>query len=348
MISIDRLSKDYGAGPVVREVSLSVDPGAFLVLLGPSGCGKSTILRMLAGLEAPSGGTIHFGDRLVADGKGRSLPAEQRGAGLVFQSYALWPHMTVEGNVDWPLKVAGVGADNRRRRVGEALEMMGISALSDRLVGEISGGQQQRVALARMIAPRPAVMLFDEPLSNLDASLRVEMRHELARLHRETGATSVYVTHDQVEAMTLATDVAVLNRGRIEQFAPPLTLLDRPASPFVARFVGTPPANLVPLRDGAWFGRHLAPGLKGRSGLAMIRAEELGIADAASSGCMPAERVELIPMAGQWLVTGKVENGAGGQRLTAILPRSAIIPERFHFVPPAEILTIFPEGDLTS
>ena len=348
MISIDRLSKDYGAGPVVREVSLSVASGAFLVLLGPSGCGKSTILRMLAGLDAPSGGTIRFGDRVVADGRRLSLPAEKRGAGLVFQSYALWPHMTVEGNVDWPLKVAGIGATDCRRRVGEALEMMGISALSGRLVGEISGGQQQRVALARMIAPRPAVMLFDEPLSNLDAALRVEMRHELARLHRETGATSVYVTHDQVEAMTLATDVAVLNRGRIEQFAPPLTLLDRPTSPFVARFVGTPPANLVPLRDGAWLGRHTAPGLAGRSGLAMIRAEELGISDAPAPGRLPASRVEVIPMAGQWLVTGRVEDGAGGQRLTAILPRTATVPERFHFVPPTDITNIFPEGDLTS
>ncbi|HBM61661.1 MAG TPA: ABC transporter ATP-binding protein [Citreicella sp.] len=341
MIAIDRLTKDYGTGPVVRDISLSVRPGAFLVLLGPSGCGKSTILRMLAGLEAPTAGTIRFGDRLVAQGGALSLPAEKRGAGLVFQSYALWPHMTVAGNVDWPLKVAGMAAPERRRRVGEALEMMGIAELAGRHTGEISGGQQQRVALARMIAPRPPVMLFDEPLSNLDAALRVEMRHELARIHAETGATSVYVTHDQVEAMTLATDVAVLNRGRIEQFAPPMQLLDQPASAFVARFVGTPPANLVAVRDGAWFGHHPAPQLAGRTGLAMVRAEDLRLTDSPAPGSLPAERIEVIPMAGQWLVTARVE----GQRLTAVVPRGTALPDRFHILLPDSCPTIFPEGD---
>ncbi|SDI28922.1 ABC transporter ATP-binding protein [Alloyangia pacifica] len=344
MISIDALCKDYGSGPVVRDVSLAVPEGAFLVLLGPSGCGKSTMLRMLAGLEQPSGGTIRFGDTLVADGARLSLPAEKRGAGLVFQSYALWPHMTVAGNVDWPLKVAGMAASERGKRVSEALEMMGIGDLAGRYTAEISGGQQQRVALARMIAPRPRVMLFDEPLSNLDAALRVEMRHELARLHAETGATSVYVTHDQVEAVTLASHVAVLNRGRIEQFSPPMELLDHPASAFVARFVGTPAANLIPVRAGAWFGRLPDPALAGRSGEALVRAENLEIATAPlrDRACVKAQRLEVIPMAGRLLVTGQVDDSL---RLTASVPRDAKLPESFCFVLPQHIPTIFPQGD---
>lgn len=342
MISISNLSKDYGTGPVVRDVSFSVPEGSFVVLLGPSGCGKSTMLRMLAGLEQPTGGSIHFDKTLVSDPT-HNLAAERRGVGLVFQSYALWPHMTVAGNIDWPLKVAGIAATERRKRTTDALAMMGIGDLAERYTNEISGGQQQRVALARMIAPRPRVMLFDEPLSNLDAALRVEMRHELSRLHAETGATSVYVTHDQVEAMTLATHVAVFNRGRIEQFAPPMDLLNRPASAFVARFIGSPAANLIPIRDGAWFGRLYDPVLGGRTGEAMVRPEDMGIRIKAGAGTLGAKRLEVIVMAGQLLVTGLTEYGA---RLSAIVSRDTQVPETFHFVLPTITPTIFPTAEI--
>ncbi|TGN67940.1 ABC transporter ATP-binding protein [Paracoccus liaowanqingii] len=339
MIDLQNLGKSFGAGPpAVRDVTLKVPEGAFLVLLGPSGCGKSTMLRMLAGLENPTAGRISFGDRVVADGdSGSSVPADKRQAGLVFQSYALWPHMSVSGNVDWPLKVAGVPAAERGRRVTDALSLTGIAELSARFPGEISGGQQQRVALARMIAPRPRIMLFDEPLSNLDATLRVEMRHELSQLHRATGATAVYVTHDQVEAMTLATHVAVMNRGRIEQFAPPARLLLDPATAFVARFIGTPPANLIPVRGGAWFGRLPEPALRGVTGDALVRAEDLRIVADPGARTIPARLVEIVPMAGRLVVTLMAE----ARRLVAITdPGQPLTPE-LHLVLPAQVTKIF-------
>lgn len=306
MIDLRNLSKYFGAQAAIDNVSLSVPQGSFLVLLGPSGCGKSTMLRMLAGLEGPSDGQIRFGETLVADGARFSLPPERRGVGMVFQSYALWPHMTVAGNVDWPLKISGANAGERARRVTEALEMMEIGDLARRFPSEISGGQQQRVALARIMAQKPRYMLLDEPLSNLDARLRVEMRREIARLHQQAGATTVYVTHDQTEAMTLATHVAVLNRGRIEQFSPPQLLIDRPASAFVARFIGTPPANLIPVHRGAWFGRLPDPALQNRTGLAMVRAEDIRLARPAAD-TIPAALKEVLPIAGRLLLTLSVE-----------------------------------------
>ena len=227
MLELKSLTKSIGGVTAVDTVSISVPDGAFLVLLGPSGCGKTTLLRMLAGLELPSSGQIVFDGRTVSDGaRAWAVDPAQRNSGLVFQSYALWPHMTVRGNVDWPLKVAGMDPVHRRARVDEVLAMLGIGQLADRYPNEISGGQQQRVAIARTIAPKPGVLLFDEPLSNLDAKLRVEMRTELMRLHRATGATTVYVTHDQIEAMTMATHVAVMNAGRVEQFGRPQELID--------------------------------------------------------------------------------------------------------------------------
>jgi iron(III) transport system ATP-binding protein len=202
-IELRDIHKRYDATHVVKGVNLALPPRAFLVLLGPSGCGKSTLLRMLAGLEAPSEGSLHISGREVANGtRGVIVQPGDRGLGLVFQSYALWPHMTVQQNVEWPLKVARQPQAQRQQRVAEVLKLMGIDVLAQRYPNEISGGQQQRVAIARMLSPAPQVLLFDEPLSNLDAKLRVEMRSELLRVHRTTGATSVYVTHDQIEAMT--------------------------------------------------------------------------------------------------------------------------------------------------
>jgi iron(III) transport system ATP-binding protein len=338
MITLQHLGKRFGTAQAVQDVSLQVPEGAFLVLLGPSGCGKTTILRMLAGLEQPSHGTIRFGETLIADpARGINLEPGRRNAGLVFQSYALWPHMSVAGNVDWPLRVAGLTRHARRSRVAEALEMLGIAALADRYPGEISGGQQQRTAIARMIAPRPRVLLFDEPLSNLDATLRVEMRTELLRVHRATGATAVYVTHDQIEAMTMATHVAVMNGGRVEQFGTPERLLSDPASAFVARFVGTPPANLIPLRDGAWFGTLPAAALRGVTGHGMVRAEDLHLSDAPGPDILPASLIEVVPMAGRRLVTGLVQ----GQRLTAVTDPAAPLPADLHFRLPQAPAAIF-------
>ncbi|HEU4808209.1 MAG TPA: ABC transporter ATP-binding protein, partial [Homoserinimonas sp.] len=245
-IVIEDLRKSFEGFNAVRGVDISVPQGAFLVLVGPSGCGKTTMLRMLAGLEQPTGGQIRFGDRTVATATGGSIAPGKRDAGLVFQSYALWPHMTVQANIEWPLKVAKQPSGRRKARVREVLELLGIAQLASRYPGEISGGQQQRVAIGRMIAPAPSVLLFDEPLSNLDAKLRVETRSELVRIHRATGATSVYVTHDQVEAMTMATHVALMRDGVVEQFGSPDDLLSDPASSFVATFIGTPPANVIP------------------------------------------------------------------------------------------------------
>ncbi|MCI0478365.1 MAG: ABC transporter ATP-binding protein [Anaerolineales bacterium] len=311
-ISTHQLEKRFGDVVAVNRVDLSVPPGAFLVLLGPSGCGKTTILRMLAGLETPTGGEIRFGDRLITDGaRGVVVPPGQRKAGLVFQSYALWPHMTIQGNVEWPLKIARWKKPERQMRVQEVFTLLGIADLAQRYPSEISGGQQQRAAIARMIAPRPSILLFDEPLSNLDAKLRVEMRAELLRIHRTTGATSVYVTHDQVEALTMATHIAVLNAGRIEQFGSPREVLESPATAFAATFVGTPPGNLVTAecrenryRLGALDLGAAPTGTSGQSYLLLYRPETMTVHDAPGERRLAVDFAEAAPMAGRVVVTG--------------------------------------------
>jgi iron(III) transport system ATP-binding protein len=305
-ITLDRLGKDFGGSTALQEVSLEFPAGSFVVLLGPSGCGKTTTLRMLAGLEEPTRGTISFGDRVVANGDtGASVPAEKRGLGMVFQSYALWPHMNVRTNIDWPLRVARWSAADRTARVEEVLGMLGITALADRYPAEISGGQQQRVAIARTIATRPQVLLFDEPLSNLDARLRVDTRAELAQVHRATGGTSVYVTHDQVEALALATHIAVMRDGRVEQFGPPAELLEHPATAFVASFLGTPPAVLLEgvasegslLRSGVPIARVSG----NRAVQAMYRPQDVGFGP---TGQLPFDVMESTPLAGRYVVSG--------------------------------------------
>ena len=321
MIEIKNLTKRFGDFTAVNNINFSVPDGAFLVLLGPSGCGKTTLLRMLAGLEMPSEGEIIFDGRTVSDGARQwSAPPAKRNSGLVFQSYALWPHMTVRGNIEWPLKVIDMNKEKRRERASEVMEMLGIKALENRYPNEISGGQQQRVAIARTIAPRPGVLLFDEPLSNLDAKLRVEMRVELMRLHRAIGATSVYVTHDQIEAMTMASHVAVINHGKIEQFGTPLELVQTPATAFVATFVGTPPNNLVPVeKDGDGYrvhNRRMAihpPGEQAH--LAMYPAESLAIKSEAGERTLSMELVEASTIAGRTMLTAS----DGGLRLTAVV-----------------------------
>ncbi|MGB3338158.1 MAG: ABC transporter ATP-binding protein [Devosia sp.] len=344
MIRIENLTKTFGAFQAVDHISFEVPQGAFLVLVGPSGCGKSTMLRMLAGLEQPSGGTVQFGEDTVSDGdRGWMIDPAKRNTGLVFQSYALWPHMTVAGNVDWPLKVAGMSKADRQARVGEVLGMLGIEGLAARYPNEISGGQQQRVAIARMIAPRPAILLFDEPLSNLDAKLRVEMRTELLRVHRATGATSVYVTHDQVEAMTMATHVAVLNGGKVEQFGTPEELVQNPATAFVATFVGTPPANLVPV---ATLPAGRAAGLPADA-LAMFRPEDLTATAKPVDASIEFDFAEASPVAGRTMLTGI----RGALRVTAVVdaaPRLQV-GDKVHFVLPAVPAALFaPTGERLS
>ena len=337
MLELNYITKRFGKVEAVKGISLSVPDGAFLALLGPSACGKTTLLRMLAGLELPSSGQIIFDGQVVSDGdRAWAVDPAKRKSGLVFQSYALWPHMTVAGNVNWPLKVAGMTAAQRQTRVDEVLRMLSIHTLASRYPNEISGGQQQRVAIARTIAPKPGILLFDEPLSNLDAKLRIEMRTELMRLHRATGATTVYVTHDQIEAMTMATHIAVMDQGRVEQFGTPADLVANPASAFVATFVGTPPNNLVPVvKNGNGFkvgGRHMAITPPSDHAQAMFRAESLGLAETEGPRTLPLELAEVSTIAGRTMVTGI----AADIRLTAITESApaARIGDTIHIVLP--------------
>ena len=241
-LKIDGLTKIYGDGGdgvvAVEDMNIDVEEGEFLVFVGPSGCGKTTTLRSIAGLETITEGQI------VIDGENVEGQApRQRDVAMVFQTYALYPHMTVRKNMEYPLKVRGVAKDERERRVRESAELLEIPELLDRQPKELSGGQQQRVALGRAIVREPRVFLFDEPLSNLDAKLRVQMRTELNRLHNQIGKTSVYVTHDQAEAMTLSDRVVVMNNGKVQQIAPPQQVYDQPANEFVAGFIGSPQMN---------------------------------------------------------------------------------------------------------
>ncbi|HEY4439165.1 MAG TPA: ABC transporter ATP-binding protein [Candidatus Elarobacter sp.] len=262
-VEIRGLVKRYGAQTVVDGIDLAIPDGAFVSLLGPSGCGKTTLLRLLAGFVAPDAGEIAVdGKRLSAPGA--VVPPERRGMSMIFQSYALWPHMTVAQNVAYGLRLRRVERAELERRVAEICAVTRLDALRDRYPGELSGGQQQRVALARALVVEPRTLLLDEPLSNLDANLREEMRFEIRRLHDRFGFTTVYVTHDQAEAMATADLIAVLSAGRIEQLGPPEEIALRPRSEFVARFVGG--TNVLPGR------------LIGRAGRFAIRLEDVGFA----------------------------------------------------------------------
>ena len=239
-ISVQRVSKLWGTTKAVDEVSFEVPAGKLVVLLGPSGCGKSTTLRLIAGLEAVSAGRISIGGTDVTD-----LPPSRRSVAMVFQSYALFPHLSVAENIVFGLKVRRVPAAERKRRLARVAELLGLGALLERKPSQLSGGQQQRVALGRAIIAEKPVCLMDEPLSNLDAQLRADMRREIRTLQQTLGITMVYVTHDQTEAMTMADQVVLLRAGRVEQDATPADLYARPATVFAARFIGTPPMNVV-------------------------------------------------------------------------------------------------------
>jgi iron(III) transport system ATP-binding protein len=237
-VELRNLTKRYGELAVVDNVSLAIEHGRLVCLLGPSGCGKTTTLRLIAGFAEPSAGEIHVGTRLVSS-PARTLPPERRNMSMIFQSYALWPHMTVAENVAYGLKLRKADRETIARKLSGILATTHLSPFADRYPGELSGGQQQRVALARALVVEPETLLLDEPLSNLDANLREEMRFEVRRLHDEYRYTTVYVTHDQSEAMTTADLIAVMNAGKIEQAGPPEEIYDRPRSEFVARFIGS-------------------------------------------------------------------------------------------------------------
>jgi multiple sugar transport system ATP-binding protein len=290
-LNLRGVRKRFGDVEVIAGVDLEVRDGEFLVFVGPSGCGKSTLLRMIAGLEEISDGELQIDGQRANEVR----PAE-RGAAMVFQSYALYPHMTVADNMGFALRMAGVSRADRSQQVQRAAEALRITELLGRYPRELSGGQRQRVAIGRAIVRKPKVFLFDEPLSNLDAALRVNMRIELARLHQELGTTMIYVTHDQVEAMTLGDRIAVFNRGRIEQLGAPLDLYQRPANEFVAAFLGAPRINFVdrpaagaaPAHQALW--QALLPGSGDTARRAGIRPEHLHLLPEAQGG-VPASVV---------------------------------------------------------
>lgn len=240
-VSLQQIKKSYdGTTEVIKGVDLQIASGEFLVLVGPSGCGKSTLLRMIAGLEDITSGELHIGDRLVND-----VPPRNRGIGMVFQSYALYPHMTVRENMGFGLKIRKLPAAQIQARVDEVSKMLDLYHLLDRLPKNLSGGQRQRVAMGRAIVRQPDVFLFDEPLSNLDAALRTQMRVELKKLHKSLNSTMIYVTHDQIEAMTLADRIMILNQGVVQQVGSPSEIFESPANKFVASFIGSPAMNFI-------------------------------------------------------------------------------------------------------
>lgn len=278
-VKIQDIRKSYGSVEVIHGVNVDIEDGEFVALVGPSGCGKSTLLRMIAGLEPINGGTIAIGDRVV-----NSLPPAERDIAMVFQTYALYPHKTVAQNMGFALKVAGVDKAEIARRVQEAAEILSLTEYLDRKPRHLSGGQRQRVAMGRAIVRDPQVFLFDEPLSNLDAKLRIQMRTEIKELHQRLKTTTVFVTHDQIEAMTLADRIVVMQGGRIEQIGTPLELYDNPANEFVATFIGAPSMNLLPghLADGRIkVGDQDFSGPAGSGPVKLgVRPEHLALADA--------------------------------------------------------------------
>lgn len=298
-VDIQGLAKRFGASDVLRPTDLHIADGEFVVIVGPSGCGKSTLLRLIAGLEEPSAGRVLIGGRDVTD----AAPADRELA-MVFQSYALYPHLTVYENIAFPLKVARLGKAEVRQRVEEVAEALDLMPLLARRPKALSGGQRQRVSIARAIVRRPKVLLLDEPLSNLDSALRVKMRHEFARLHQQLGSTMIYVTHDQLEAMTLANRIVVMSAGRVEQVAPPLALYAEPATLEVAAAIGSPGMNLLAVtiaaadHDGATV--RLADGADLRVAVAVPSA---AVGQAATLGVRP----ENLHPADDGAFTGAVE-----------------------------------------
>ncbi|WP_440225299.1 ABC transporter ATP-binding protein [Dokdonella sp. MW10] len=351
-LRLDAVRKVYDNGHVgVEGATFDIADGEFLVLVGPSGCGKSTLLRMIAGLETISSGTLSIGDRVVND-----VAPKDRDIAMVFQSYALYPHMTVEENLGFGLKLRDTPKDEIARRVAEAADTLELGSMLARKPGQLSGGQRQRVALGRALVRNPSVFLLDEPLSNLDARLRMTMRVELARLHRRVGTTMIYVTHDQIEAMTLGQRIVVLKDGRIQQIDTPMALYARPVNLFVAGFLGSPAMNLlrgtvierdglrldtgcmvVPLGDNAIARAHV-----GRELVAGLRPEDLAPVTGETSGARLEAQLELVEPVGNEIF---LNLRCGKQALVARVPPQELpepggtialgfAPERLHLFDP--------------
>jgi len=326
-VHIQNLSKSFGAVEVIHGLSISIEEGEFVALVGPSGCGKSTLLRMIAGLEPIDEGTIAIGDRVV-----NSLPPSERDIAMVFQTYALYPHKSVAENMGFALKVAKTDKAEIDRRVKEAAEILGLTEYLKRKPRHLSGGQRQRVAMGRAIVRDPQVFLFDEPLSNLDAKLRIQMRTEIKELHQRLKTTTVFVTHDQIEAMTLADRIVVMQNGVIEQMGSPLELYDNPANEFVATFIGAPSMNLIPgeLSDGKIsIDNYELPAPSGSGVVNLgIRPEHLKLSD----GGMPMQVKVVEPTGSETMVFLRYKDR----------DVTAVFRERHNFTP-GETIALMPD-----
>jgi multiple sugar transport system ATP-binding protein len=346
-VTIRDLRKAYGAMDVLHGVNVDIENGQFVVLVGPSGCGKSTLLRMIAGLESITSGTIRIGERVV-----NNLPPSDRDIAMVFQNYALYPHKTVAANMGFPLKMQGMDKAQIAAKVDRAADILGLKPYLARYPRELSGGQRQRVAMGRAIVRDPQVFLFDEPLSNLDAKLRVQMRSEIRELHQRLSTTTIYVTHDQIEAMTMADRIVVMRDGHIAQVGAPLELYDRPANVFVAGFIGSPAMNLLPgvvrkeggvpvvMVDGASLPLPDRPGLnEGRKVVFGIRPEHLELTE---TGGIPARVVVVEPTGSETHVVLRI----GERDLTAVFrERHAFTPgQQVHLTPQPGLIHVF-DGD---
>ena len=327
-LTLSHLEKSFSGTHVIKGIDLDVEPKEFVVFVGPSGCGKSTLLRMIAGLEDTSAGDIVIGGKRVND-----LPPVKRGIAMVFQSYALYPHMTVFENIAFPLRVERLAEAEIKTKVAEAARILQLNDHLQKKPGTLSGGQRQRVAIGRAIVRAPRIFLFDEPLSNLDAALRTEMRIELMRLHKDLGATMIYVTHDQVEAMTMADKIVVLNAGRIEQVGSPLDLYNRPQNQFVAGFIGNPKMNFI-------------------AGKAIATSASGVIVDLGSMGKIELPRQAPAGLVGQQVTVGirpeHVELGAAGLALTltpSLIERLGIHTIAYAELPSGESFTALFDGE---
>lgn len=339
-VHIDKVSKTYSGDTLaVDNISLDIEDGEFIVLVGPSGCGKSTLLRMVAGLESITQGIIKIGDRVVND-----LDPAERDIAMVFQNYALYPHMSVHGNLAYGLKNRGMPKAEIASRVDEAARILELGPYLDRKPSALSGGQRQRVAMGRAIVRDPSVFLFDEPLSNLDAKLRVQMRGEIKQLQRRLGTTSIYVTHDQLEAMTLADRLVVLNGGQIEQIGTPLEVYRKPASTFVASFIGSPAMNLIKATHAngiAQVGDTRLPirqKLNGTTNVTLgIRAEDLRLVSADKDGALPLKVAYVEELGAQRLVHGHVAD----EPMIAAIDVEQEITDVLHLTAKSKALHVF-------
>ncbi len=349
-LAIDNVRKTYGALNVLHGVSVDIEDGEFVILVGPSGCGKSTLLRMIAGLEDISGGEVRIGDRVVND-----VEPKERDIAMVFQNYALYPHMTVANNMAYSLKLRKVPSSEISTRVGNAASILGLEKYLDRFPRQLSGGQRQRVAMGRAIVRNPQVFLFDEPLSNLDAKLRVAMRAEIKELHQRLKTTTVYVTHDQVEAMTMADKIVVMHDGVVEQIGAPLELYDRPRNLFVASFIGSPSMNFMrgevqagtfesenglrlPLPQG------IAKAFEGRPTTYGVRPEHFRLTTADAADGVPVEVVVVEPMGSETQVIVRNPNARPAHTTEENQALLCVFRKRIS-AKPGETIYVAPEAD---